>query len=100
MIPVVLYGRLGDEPFHENTETIDVCQHGGLVAVSVKIMSSQKLIVTNIQTDEDATCRVARLVQAEKGRILAGLEFLEPSSGFWGTILAPSDQGSGEQTRS
>lgn len=96
MIPVLLYGSLRDKPFHENTETIDVCEHGGLVTASVKLIGSQKLILTNIQTNEDVACQVARLVQTGKGHTLAGLEFLQPSPRFWGTILVPADEGSAE----
>ena len=82
-IPVLLYGRLGDEPFHENTETIDVCEYGGLVTVSAEITSSQTLLLTNAQTDQDLACRVARLVRTERGQTLAGLEFLRHSPQFW-----------------
>jgi hypothetical protein len=89
-----------DGPFHENSETIDVCQHGGLVTVSAKITSSQKLILTNAQTNEDVACRVARLVRTERGQTLAGLEFLEPSPRFWGTSVAPGNRGSAEPRRS
>jgi hypothetical protein len=82
-IPVLLYGRLSDEPFHENTETIDVCEYGGLVTVSEDINDSQTLILTNAQTDQDVACRVARLVRTERGHRLAGLEFLRHSPRFW-----------------
>jgi hypothetical protein len=82
-IPVLLYGRLGDEPFCENTETIDVCEYGGLVTVSADIASSQALILTNAQTNQDLACRVARLVRTERGQMLAGLEFLRHSPRFW-----------------
>ena len=73
-IPVLLYGKLGDEPFHENTETIDVCEYGGLVTISADITISQTLILTNAQTNQDLSCRVARLVPTERGQIVAGLE--------------------------
>jgi hypothetical protein len=82
-IPVLLYGRLADEPFHENTETIDVCEYGGLVTVSADINSSQTLILTNAQTNQDLACRVARLVRTERGQTLAALEFFRHSSRFW-----------------
>jgi len=84
-IPILLYGRLDDEPFHENTETIDVCEYGGLVTVSAEITDSQALILTNAQTDQDLACRVARLVRTERGQVLAGLEFLRHSPRFWDT---------------
>jgi hypothetical protein len=86
-IPVLLYGRRGDEPFHEITETIDVCEFGGLVTVSADVASSQALILTNAQTDEDLACRVARLIRTDKGQMLVGLEFLRHSPSFWGLVV-------------
>jgi hypothetical protein len=82
-IPVLLYGRLGDEPFYENTATIDVCEYGGLVKISADIASVQTLILTNSRTNQDVACRVARLVPTETGHVLAGLELLRHSPHFW-----------------
>lgn len=82
-IPVLLYGRFGDEPFYENSKTIDVCGYGGLVTVSTEIVVSQALILTNAQTSKDLACRVVRLVRRESGQILAGLEFFRNSPRFW-----------------
>jgi hypothetical protein len=82
-IPVMLYGRHGAEPFHVNTETIDVSGYGGLVTVSAGITSSQTLILTNARTNQDLACRVARLVPTGRGQMLAGLEFLRHSPRFW-----------------
>lgn len=84
-VPVMIYGRLGDEPFHVNTETIDVSGYGGLVTVSASITSSQTLILTNARTNQDLACRVARLVRTDRGQLLAGLEFLRHSPRFWDT---------------
>jgi hypothetical protein len=82
----MLYGRLGDEPFHVNTETIDVSGYGGLVTVPAGITSSQTLILTNARTNQDLACQVARLVRTDRGQMLAGLEFLRPSPRFWGNL--------------
>jgi hypothetical protein len=89
-IPVMLYGRFGDEPFHVNTETIDVSEYGGLVTVSAGVISSQSLILTNVRTNQDLACRVARLVRTDRGQMLAGLAFLRHSPRFWGSAT-PAD---------
>jgi hypothetical protein len=86
-MPVMLYGRMGGEPFQEHTETIDVSGHGGLVPISTEVSCAQKLILTNLQTNEELACRVARVVRTQQGKTLAGLEFLEPSPHFWGENL-------------
>jgi hypothetical protein len=82
-LPVQVYGKLDGEPFSENTETINVSACGGLVPISASVVRSQKLILTNLQTDQDLTCRVARLIRSERGQVLAGLEFLQSAPGFW-----------------
>ncbi|MGA8144843.1 MAG: hypothetical protein WB987_13220 [Candidatus Acidiferrales bacterium] len=85
---ILLYGRLADEPFQEQTETIDVSSHGGLFPVSAAVVPSQKLIVTNLETNDDLACRVARLIRTEHGQTLAAVEFLQPSLRFWGAAVA------------
>jgi hypothetical protein len=80
---VLIYGRLGSEPFSENVETIDVCTLGGLVPISAHVRRSQRLILTNLQTNEELACRVARFAKAEDGRKLVGLAFLQPGPRFW-----------------
>jgi hypothetical protein len=82
-MPILVYGRLGNEPFAENTQTVDVSALGGLVPIAARVVPSQKLILTNLQTDEDLTCRVVRLIPGENGQTLVGLEFLQPSPRFW-----------------
>jgi hypothetical protein len=94
-MPILIYGRSGDEPFAENTQTVDVSSGGGLVSITARVAPSQKLIVTNLQTDEDLACRVVRLIPDENGRCLVGLQFLEPSPRFWRIdfVAAPEESG-------
>jgi len=82
-LPVQVYGKLDGVPFSENTETINVSACGGLVPISAGVVRAQRLILTNLQTDQDLTCRVARLIRTERGQVLAGLEFLQSAPGFW-----------------
>lgn len=80
---VLIYGRLGNEPFSENAETVDVSTLGGLVPISARVRHSQKLILTNLQTDEELPCRVAHVEKTVDGRKLVGLAFLQPGRRFW-----------------
>jgi hypothetical protein len=89
---ILLYGRLADEPFQEHTDTIDVSSHGGLFPISTPVVESQKLILTNLETNDDLACRVARLVRTEHGTTLAAVEFLQPSLRFWGAAVASFGQ--------
>jgi hypothetical protein len=87
-MPVLLYGRLADVPFQEHTRTIDVSSHGGLFPITTAVVPAQKLILTNLETDDDLACRVARLIRTEQGITLAAVEFLQPSLRFWGSAIA------------
>jgi hypothetical protein len=80
---VSVYGWIDDQPFSESTETLDVSAGGGLIPLSVSVTPSQELILTNLQSDEDLTCRVARSTQAPDGKILVGLDFVQVSPNFW-----------------
>jgi hypothetical protein len=82
-MPVLVYGHFAHSPFAEPATTANVSRTGGLVALSTKVSRFQKLLVTNLQTDEDALCRVTRVVPADDGRTFAALEFLQPSPRFW-----------------
>jgi hypothetical protein len=88
-MPVAVYGYVGDEPFAENTESINVSVRGGLVAISANVSCRQKIVLSNLQTDEDMECRVVRLVKSGTGEILVGVEFLEVAPRFWRTGTTP-----------
>jgi hypothetical protein len=78
--PVFLYGSLKGEPFSEYSETIDVCMHGALVAIQARLFPEQRILLTNLQTQQDLKCRVVRL---DSHRNAVALEFLESSPRFW-----------------
>jgi hypothetical protein len=82
-LPVFVYGRIEGEPFAEQTETTNISAQGGLVALSVELSPSQTLLVTNLQTNEDLACRVARMVKTKAGKTLVGVEFLHSCPRFW-----------------
>jgi len=90
---LLLYGRLGEEPFQEHTETINVSVNGGLVPVAAEVSCSQKLILTNLQTNEELACRVARVTKTPRGTTIARLEFLQPARSFWRANLPPGRPG-------
>ena len=81
--PVFVYGWLLDEPFSENTATLNVSAVGGLIQLSAKMIPSHELILTNLKTNEDLRCRVARSIRAGDGKTLVGVDFLQASPNFW-----------------
>jgi hypothetical protein len=92
--PVLVYGWLKGEPFAESTKTINVSAQGGLIPIASRVVASQKLLLTNLQTEEDLPCRVARVEKTTDGETVAGLEFLEQSPLFWCIEFAPAPLGS------
>jgi hypothetical protein len=82
-MPVFVYGRAKGEPFSEAAETTNVSAHGGLVEMSTELARSKTLLITNLRTNEDLACRVARLGRTESGKTLVGVEFLRPAPYFW-----------------
>lgn len=85
--PVFLYGSMKGEPFSEYCETIDVSVHGALVAVRAPVFPMQRILLTNLQTQQDLKCRVVRI---DNKRSAAALEFLEPCPRFWCIDFAPT----------
>ena len=83
VVPVFVYGWSGDEPFAEDTETVNVSEAGGLIPISAEVAQSQELILTNLRTEKDIACRVARLTTRADGERFAGLAFLQASPEFW-----------------
>jgi hypothetical protein len=81
--PIFVYGWLLDEPFSENTATLNVSAVGGLIQLSAKVIPSHELILTNLKTNEDLPCRVARSIRAGDGKTLVGVDFLQASPKFW-----------------
>jgi len=88
-MPVSVYGYVGDDPFAEITESINVSARGGLVAISANVSCWEKIILTNLQTEEDLECRIVRVIRSGTGQLLAGLEFSDPAPRFWRTGVAP-----------
>src|SRR4029077_9689097 len=70
--PVFVYGWLLNEPFSENTETLNVSAVGGLIQLSAMVIPSQELILTSLKTNEDLPCRVVRLIRSGDGKTLVG----------------------------
>jgi O-methyltransferase len=87
-MPVLVYGHSAHAPFAEPATTANVSRTGGLVGLSTHVIRLQKLVVTNLQTNENAICRVARFTHNDDGHNFVGLEFLHPAPHFWALDFA------------
>ena len=89
-MPVLIYGHSTHAPFAEPATTANVSRTGGLVPLSSQVIRFQKLVVTNLQTNEDAVCRVARFIRNDDGHTFVALEFVQPAPHFWAIEFAGS----------
>src|ERR1700751_6238053 len=87
-MPVLVYGHSAQAPFPEPATTSNVSRTGGLVPLSTHVIRFQKLVITNLQTNEDALCRVARFIRNDDGHTFVALEFLHPAPHFWAIDFA------------
>jgi hypothetical protein len=70
--------------FRQNTETIVINSHGGLLWIAQPLKMGALLAITNAASHEEEECRVVYLgEEGDKGQRV-GVEFLTPAPRFWG----------------
>ena len=91
-IPVRAAGRdLLGKKFKENSQTIVINAHGGLLYVQAELQVGAEVILINPATEEEQDCRVVYLGDTSEKGTRVGVEFLSPSPHFWGVEFAPQD---------
>jgi hypothetical protein len=91
-IPIRAAGKDVDgRKFKENSQTIVVNAHGGLLYLQQTIGVGADLILINPATEEEQECRVVYLGDTSEKGTRVGIEFLSPSPHFWGVEFAPQD---------
>jgi hypothetical protein len=91
-IPVRAAGKDADgRKFRENSQTIVVNAHGGLLYLQQTIGMGCDLVLINPATEEEQECRVVYLGDTSEKGTRVGVEFLSPSPHFWGVEFAPQD---------
>jgi hypothetical protein len=91
-IPVRAAGKGPDgRKFRENSQTIVVNAHGGLLYLQQTIGMGSDLVLINPATEEEQECRVVYLGDTSEKGTRVGVEFLSPSPHFWGVEFAPQD---------
>ena len=77
--------------FSEDTETIVINAHGGLLFLHQAVKIGADIVLTNVVTKEEQLCRVVTLGDSSDKGMRVGIEFLSPSSSFWGVEFPPDD---------
>ena len=89
-ISVYVYGHgPGTEPFHEEAHTLKVNADGALLLLSIPVHKGQKLLLTNLQTQQDQDCRVVYLGTQHSRTVETGVAFPQTNPDFWPMHLPP-----------
>ena len=79
------------EPFEEETTTMIVFAHGGVLRMSTNVGSGQMLVITNIKTGQDAICRVVKVRSYTNVASYVEVEFTHALPGYWGVRFGTDD---------
>jgi hypothetical protein len=77
--------------FRENSHTIVINAHGGLIYLQHEVEMGADLVVANPISEEEQECRVVYLGDTSDKGTRVGVEFLSPSPHFWGIEFAQPD---------
>jgi hypothetical protein len=85
-VPVFVYGYTSaDEPFHQDTNTLQVNVNGALLHLNANVRYGQKLLLMNRVTQEEQECYVVTMAKHPKHADLhVGVAFANSAPGFWG----------------
>jgi hypothetical protein len=91
-IPVRASGKsIQGRKFRENSQTIVINAHGGLLYLQEELAMGADLVLINPVTEEEQECRVVYVGDTSEKGTRVGVEFLSPSPHFWGVDFAPQD---------
>ncbi|MGA8366696.1 MAG: hypothetical protein ACLQMT_06565 [Candidatus Acidiferrales bacterium] len=93
-VPLVIRGEAEDKrPFQEETFTVTVSAHGGLVVLANRVALGQKVVLTNPKTRDECEAIIAFLGPPYAGLATVGVNFLQPAPEFWAISSPPVDWG-------
>jgi hypothetical protein len=91
-VPLVVRGEAEDKhPFREETFTLTVSAHGGLVVLQNHVAVGQKIILMNPKTWDEREATIAFLGPPYAGLCTVGLQFAQPAPDFWDLSSPPPD---------
>jgi len=93
-IPVRVLAETPDRvQVQEDTHTLVVNAHGGLMKLKLELLVGQPIILVNPQSGLEQSCRVVRIDQAGGNFFGVAFEFDSPSPKFWPVVFPPADWG-------
>lgn len=93
-IPVVVQVKTRDgKDLREETQTVVVNAHGGLLKLKMEVKTGQPILLINEKAKLQQGCHVVRVERSEAGNSAVAFEFDEPSPQFWPIVFPPADWG-------
>ena len=91
-IPVTVLAETADrEQVRENTHTLVVNAHGGLVKLKMDLLAGQPITLVNPQTGIEESGHVVRIDEPSPDYFAVAFEFERPSPKFWPVVFPPKD---------
>jgi PilZ domain-containing protein len=91
-LPVRVSGKTGAASrFEEETHTITINAHGGLLALVARVTRGQHLTLMNVRTKGSLECVVVHVDKFTGGKLQVGVEFMLPDPTFWRVAFPPRD---------
>lgn len=92
-VPVIVWGLRPDRrTFFEETRTVSIAAHGGLLVLDSQVKPNQRMVIFNRQTQEEMGCRVVHVQESGEGKKKVGIAFEEPISNFWQVSFPPASR--------
>lgn len=91
-IPIlVMTESVEHEEMQEETQTMVVNAHGGLVKLQMEVLAGQPIVLMHPRTGVKAQARVVRVENPPGGFTAVAFEFVEASPHFWPVEFPPAD---------
>jgi hypothetical protein len=79
------------EKLREETHTLVVNAHGGLLQLKMEVLAGQPVLLINPKSGAREAARVVRVENPPGGYIAVAFEFERPSPKFWPVEFPPTD---------
>ena len=79
------------EQLREQTQTLVVNAHGGLLKLNMDVLAGQPMLLVNMKTEQEESCRVVRAEVVPGGQTAVAFEFDRPAPQFWPVVFPPAD---------
>jgi hypothetical protein len=91
-VPIHASGKtVAKKDFLEETRTLVVNAHGALISLAEKVVTGDRVIISNKATKHSVECRVVYAGAVQGGKAQVGVEFVKPSPSFWQIDFPPED---------